>query len=228
MNPKRSALYEIRYALQALHKALLDAERLEYERSYGRIQSDFYLLTLAAGDPQFAWLQALTNLMLEVDMQLTGEPQVSPEDVRLTGDRVRALLIPDDAPTPFQARYQGAMQEHPAVVMAHSRAIRSLPPASRIPLLKGGAPTDTQHYGDLRLQLHHPGELDPGHGDHGYGPLALVAESSMAPGAVVPMHLHRNDEIVSWVPEGVMRHDDLAHGKLVTDADHLLVMNAGR
>ena len=228
MTPERSALRQVRNALQTLHKALLDAERLEYERLFGRIQSDFYLLTLAAEDPQFARLRALTNLMLQVDMQLSGEPQVSTADVRLTGDRVRALVIPDDVPSPLQARYQGAMQEYPTVIMAHSAVIRSLPPASRISLLKGEAPTEIQRYGDLRVHLHHPGELVPGHGDHGYGPLALVAESSMAPGSVVPMHAHRNDEIVSWVPEGVMRHDDLAHGKLVTDADHLLVMNAGK
>lgn len=227
-NPERSTMRQIRNALQTLHRALLEAERLEYERSFGRIQSDFYLLTLAAEDPQFAWLRALTHLMLEVDMHLSGEAQVSPVDLRLTGDRVRALLISDDAPTPFQARYQRAMQEHPAVIMAHSAVIRSLPPASRTPLLKGRAPTDIQHYGDLRVQLYHPGELVPGHGDHGYGTLAVVAESFMAPGSVVPMHMHRNEEIVSWVPEGVMRHDDLAHGKLVTDGDHLLVMNAGR
>jgi redox-sensitive bicupin YhaK (pirin superfamily) len=42
------------------------------------------------------------------------------------------------------------------------------------------------------------------------------------------MHEHRDDEIISWVPDGVMRHDDRAGGKLVTDRDHLMVMNAGR
>lgn len=42
------------------------------------------------------------------------------------------------------------------------------------------------------------------------------------------MHEHRNDEIVSWVPDGVMRHDDRTHGKIVADAQTLTVMNAGR
>lgn len=179
----RSTLRAIRTALQHLHKALLDSERLEYERSFGRIQSDFYLLTLAAEDPQFAWLRALTDVMLEIDMRLSGETHVSPKDVRLTGDQVRALLIADDVPTPFQTRYQRSMQEHPDVVMAHSGVIRSLPPGSRIPLLKGGSHTDVQHYGDLRVHMHHPSELVPGHGDHGYGPLATVADSFMPPSA---------------------------------------------
>jgi redox-sensitive bicupin YhaK (pirin superfamily) len=41
------------------------------------------------------------------------------------------------------------------------------------------------------------------------------------------MHQHRNEEIVSWVPEGVMRHDDRQGNELVTDPETLLVMNAG-
>jgi len=41
------------------------------------------------------------------------------------------------------------------------------------------------------------------------------------------MHQHRNDEIVSWVPAGVMRHDDGDGNKLISDAEHLMVMNSG-
>ena len=40
------------------------------------------------------------------------------------------------------------------------------------------------------------------------------------------MHQHRNEEIISWVPKGVMRHDDRQGNELVTDPDHLMVMNA--
>ncbi len=49
----------------------------------------------------------------------------------------------------------------------------------------------------------------------------------MDPGTLIGMHQHRNEEIVSWVPDGVMRHDDRLGNELVTDADHLMVMNAG-
>ena len=71
------------------------------------------------------------------------------------------------------------------------------------------------------------GFADPNR-DHGYGPLATVAESFLEPGTWIPMHEHRNDEIISWVPSGIMRHDDRSVGKLVTDSDHLMVMNSGR
>lgn len=73
-----------------------------------------------------------------------------------------------------------------------------------------------------------PGWADPMSRDHGLGPLAMVVRSCLDPGRIIAMHEHRNDEIISWVPDGVMRHDDRLHGKLVTDAGHLMVMNAGR
>lgn len=73
-----------------------------------------------------------------------------------------------------------------------------------------------------------PGWLLPRPRDHGYGPLAMVVESMLEPGRLIAMHEHRNDEILSWVPDGVMRHDDRVTGQLITDSAHLMVMNAGR
>lgn len=91
------------------------------------------------------------------------------------------------------------------------------------------APQSTvfQDQGAFRTRFNFPGRLRPGHEDHGYGPLSTVVESFMDPGTLIPMHQHRNEEIVSWVPAGVMRHDDREGNELVTDADHLMVMNAG-
>lgn len=86
----------------------------------------------------------------------------------------------------------------------------------------------SRRQGPFTIDLNFPGRMVPGHDDHGYGPLAVVAESLLEPGTYIPMHEHRNEEIVSWVPDGVMRHDDWTVGVLVTDPDHLMVMNAGR
>ncbi|WP_276272319.1 pirin family protein [Haloarcula litorea] len=86
----------------------------------------------------------------------------------------------------------------------------------------------SQDQGQFRTHFNFPGRAVPDHDDHGYGPLATVVESFMDPGTLIRMHQHRNEEIVSWVPAGVMRHDDRDGNELVTDPDHLLVMNAGR
>ena len=85
-----------------------------------------------------------------------------------------------------------------------------------------------QDQGTFRTRFNFPGRNHPEHDDHGYGPLATVVESFMDPGTLIRMHQHRNEEIVSWVPAGVMRHDDREGNELVTDAEHLLVMNAGQ
>ena len=73
-----------------------------------------------------------------------------------------------------------------------------------------------------------PGHLMPGRPDHGLGPLATIMESFLAPGTHIKLHEHVQDEIVSWVPAGVMRHDDPHGGHLTIDAGHLMIMNAGR
>ncbi|WP_256300817.1 pirin family protein [Haloarchaeobius salinus] len=85
----------------------------------------------------------------------------------------------------------------------------------------------SQNQGKFRIHFNFPGRAVPGHDDHGYGPLATVVESFMDPGTLIRMHQHRNEEIISWVPAGVMRHDDRQGNELVTDAEHLMVMGAG-
>jgi redox-sensitive bicupin YhaK (pirin superfamily) len=104
-------------------------------------------------------------------------------------------------------------------------------PAPRVEsrmLFKSKRTPFVQDMGGFVAHLNMPGLLDPKSRDHGHGPLALVVESILAPGRLIPMHEHRNDEIVSWVPAGVMRHDDRVGGQLVVDKDHLMVMNAGK
>ena len=95
-------------------------------------------------------------------------------------------------------------------------------------LYKAPRTTVSQDQGPFRIHFNFPGRNLPDHGDHGYGPLATVVESFMDPGTRIGMHPHRNEEIISWVPEGVMRHDDRQGNELVTDPENLLVMNAGR
>jgi redox-sensitive bicupin YhaK (pirin superfamily) len=66
--------------------------------------------------------------------------------------------------------------------------------------------------GKFKVIGHQPGFSIPNYSDHGYGPLALIAESFMAPDTWIRLHPHHNDEIISWVPEGIMRHNDVTNG----------------
>ena len=100
-------------------------------------------------------------------------------------------------------------------------------PESTTKLYKAPRTDVSQNQGQFRIHLNFPGRNHPDPDDHGYGPLATVVESFMDPDTLISMHPHQNEEIISWVPAGVMRHDDRQGNELVTDSEHLMVMNAG-
>ena len=65
-------------ALLRLHKALLDDERVSYERVHGLIRSNGAFLQLVLGDAWFAWLRPLSQLMVKLDeLAETDEASVS-------------------------------------------------------------------------------------------------------------------------------------------------------
>ncbi len=75
-------------------------------------------------------------------------------------------------------------------------------------------------HGRIVVRVNMPGWLTPNRSrswsachDRGIDPVRLIA-----------MHEHRNDEIISWVPDGVVRHNDKA---TTYCSKHLTVMNAG-
>jgi hypothetical protein len=126
--PERARLGDIRAALQRLHKVLLDAERIQYERAFGRIQSEFQLLVLAAEDPQFAWLKPLSTLIVRIDADYLGKEELADADLDAIGAEIRALLAPNAMGTLFQRLYHTSLQETPDIVMAHGAVMRALPP----------------------------------------------------------------------------------------------------
>jgi quercetin 2,3-dioxygenase len=95
-------------------------------------------------------------------------------------------------------------------------------------LFKGERTFVVRDMGGFIAHINMPGWLKAIPTDHGHGPLAMVVESILHPGRLIAMHEHRNDEIISWVPEGVMRHEDKSAGRLIADNKHLMVMNSGR
>jgi len=128
MTPERAALGDTRSALQRLHKTLLDAERIQYERAFGRVESEFQMLFVAAEDPQFAWLKPISELIVSIDERFPTEQELTAADLAQVGAEIRALLAPDAIGTPFQRLYHRALQDTPDVVMAHAAVMRSLPP----------------------------------------------------------------------------------------------------
>lgn len=92
---------------------------------------------------------------------------------------------------------------------------------------KSGRTPLVHRMGPFVIRRNHPGRAIAGHNDHGFGPLAAMDDSSLDPGTHIRLHEHSNEEIVSYIVKGVMRHRDTAGYELDLTPATLMVMNAG-
>ena len=82
-------------------------------------------------------------------------------------------------------------------------------------------------HGPFQIRRIRPGMKLGNSDDLGFGPLGLIDHANLGPGLLVPMHEHRNDEILSYLRSGTLWHEDTHGGRLPMSATQLVVMNAG-
>jgi hypothetical protein len=116
----RPRLSELREALLPLHKALLESERVSYEATFGKIQSPYQFLQLLTGDPWFAWLGPMTQLIAAIDERLDAKEPLTAVDVDALVAQARTLLVATEAGEGFSRHYDEALQRTPDVVLAHA------------------------------------------------------------------------------------------------------------
>ena len=121
----RSNLRDLRTRLLQLHKVLLEDTRVAYELDRGRVGSAGNLLQLVINDPWFAWLHALSELVVRIDQTL-DDPQSTDGDATALIDQVGGLLTASEDGEGFARRYFEALQRQPAVVLAHADVRRVL------------------------------------------------------------------------------------------------------
>lgn len=119
-------LRAVRMALLSLHKALLDHERLRYERTHGRIESAGQALHLVMNDPWFAWLRPISALVVQADEKLDDDNGVGASDVAAFTAQIRDLLRGLGGGPEWQAAFQRVLQEAPEAVMAQGRLTAAL------------------------------------------------------------------------------------------------------
>lgn len=126
-SPDRSRTYldNLFRALLRLHKALLDNERVSYERVHGRIPSNGALLQLVLNDPWFAWLRPLSRLMTKLDELSEKDDPSAPEEISALLVSARRLLMPTEEGEGFGRQYHDALQRSPDVGLEHA-TVRAL------------------------------------------------------------------------------------------------------
>lgn len=117
----RNRLEGFRVALLNLHKALVDSERIEYEKTIGKIQSPNHFLQLLTNDPWFAWLSPLSQLIVSMDEALDGKEPLTPAAVDALILQAQRLLVASEAGDGFSKHYDEALQRDPDVVLAHGQ-----------------------------------------------------------------------------------------------------------
>ncbi|UVT15201.1 MAG: hypothetical protein H8K04_15480 [Nitrospira sp.] len=119
-----SSLDNLIQALLHLHKALLDDERVSYERVHGRIPSNGMFLQLVLNDGWFAWLRPLSQLTAKLD-ELSEAVEPSNDEKISVLESVGKLLTPTEVGEGFGRQYYDALQRGPEVILAHA-AVRNL------------------------------------------------------------------------------------------------------
>jgi hypothetical protein len=117
----RRKLNDARLGLLALHKALLDYEKIRYERTHGRLETSGQFLQLAINDPHFAWLRPISELVVQIDQLLASDEPGAEVDADTVMTQAKTLLRADENGGDFQKRYYQALQDSPDVVMAHAQ-----------------------------------------------------------------------------------------------------------
>lgn len=117
----RELLAKLSSLLIEQHKLLLDRERAEYQKIHGPTSSPNMLLTLVLGDPHFAWLKQISDLVVAIDEALSHRSKADQPLADALIVRARDLMRPREQGSDFQARYYNAVQESPDVVILQCR-----------------------------------------------------------------------------------------------------------
>jgi hypothetical protein len=107
-----------------LHKALLESDRVGYEKTFGKIGSPYHFLQLLTTDPWFAWLRPISLFIVAMDEMLDAKEPLTSAGVDALVLQARTLLTPTVGGEGFSQHYDEALQRDPDVVFAHAAAAK--------------------------------------------------------------------------------------------------------
>ncbi|HEX4782647.1 MAG TPA: hypothetical protein VH301_17955 [Usitatibacter sp.] len=134
--PNTDLANSVRKVVLDLHKALMDAQRIRYEKHHGRISNTSELLGLVLEHPQFAWLRAMSALIARLDEWQEGGKDASDEDLAAIVSALRELIEVNGKHAAFSAPYWEIVNDTPEALVSHVKLWRLIGPERAAP---GGA-----------------------------------------------------------------------------------------
>lgn len=116
---------EIRHALLELHKSMLDAQRVRYERDHGRIGSTGEFLGIVLEHPEFGWIRELSALIAQLDEWRDLSDEASDPDFATITEALRKL-IKAGGMGDFSRKYWEMAEANPDVLVGHVKLWRLL------------------------------------------------------------------------------------------------------
>lgn len=115
---RRAGLRALRAALLKSHKEIIQYDRGEYERLYGPIPAGLFV-QIVTEDSYFRWLDPLSRLIVEIDEELDGGEHHDATCAAVAAAAER--LFSSQGDPAFRQRYHEALQDEPAVTVAHGQ-----------------------------------------------------------------------------------------------------------
>jgi redox-sensitive bicupin YhaK (pirin superfamily) len=84
-----------------------------------------------------------------------------------------------------------------------------------------------KQYGGFGIQILYPGLIRPQLNDTGFSTLGRIDHARIRSGSIVPMHPHRDDEILTYLRSGKVKHSDSDGSTNIISNQKLMMMNAG-
>lgn len=84
-----------------------------------------------------------------------------------------------------------------------------------------------KQYGGFGIAILYPGRIFPELKDSGIAGIGRIDQARIMPGTLIPMHPHRDDEILTYLRSGIVEHIDSEETTGVISSKKLMMMNAG-
>jgi hypothetical protein len=125
-NTRVAKVEELRQAVLALHKRMIDEQRIRYERLHGRIQTTSEFLGLVLEHPEFEWIRAVSALVAQLDEWREASEAASDQELEDIVAALRQLIQREGANSGFTQKYWEMIESTPAVLIEHVKLTRIL------------------------------------------------------------------------------------------------------